>query len=104
ADWSAERPWKYWLFLAVSILLGMGLAFGVVAFSLSFFRDDTGVAVIPDQNSGGEANPAETPRPGPATETPGAKVTPEAEKSPAEKVEKPATVKTETPEVPAKGK
>ena len=60
ADWSAERPWKSWLFLAVSILLGMGLAFGVVAFSLSFFSEETTVAVNPDQNPGGESKPVET--------------------------------------------
>lgn len=58
-DWSSQRPWKSWLFLAVSILLGMGLAFGVVALSLSFFRDDAVVAGSPDQNTG-ETKPAET--------------------------------------------
>ncbi|MBC7856428.1 MAG: hypothetical protein IAF94_23610, partial [Pirellulaceae bacterium] len=62
-DWSSQRPWKSWLFLAVSILLGMGLAFVVVALSLSFFQDDTAVAGSPDLNPG-EGKPAVTVRDG----------------------------------------
>lgn len=100
-DWSSERPWKSWLFLAVSILLGMGLAFGVVAFSLSFFRDDTPVAVNPDPNPA-ETKPAETI---PSSETPSTetdKAKPSGpEKNPVEKAtppvenEGPAKPKTE---------
>lgn len=88
-EWSTARPWKSWLFLAVSILLGMGLAFGVVAFSLSYFRDDTPVAVIPDPNSN-ETKPAETV---PATESPSAETDktkpPTAEKKVLEKATSP---------------
>ncbi|MGI8982828.1 MAG: hypothetical protein ACR2FY_26630 [Pirellulaceae bacterium] len=81
-DWSSQRPWKSWLFLAVSILLGMGLAFGVVALSLSFFRDDTAVAGSPDQNTG-EIKPAETvPDAGNPTGNPDATKVTEPKKSP----------------------
>ncbi len=81
-DWSSQRPWKSWLFLAVSILLGMGLAFGVVALSLSFFQDDTPVAGNTDLNPG-EVKPAETvPGAGNPTEDPGSTKTVQPEKSP----------------------
>ena len=81
-DWSSQRPWKSWLFLAVSILLGMGLAFGVVALSLSFFQDDTAVAGNTDLNPG-EVKPAETvPGAGNPTEDPGSTKTVQPEKSP----------------------
>ncbi len=97
SDWSSERPWRSWLFLAVSILLGMGLAFVVVAFSLSYFQDDTNVAVNPDTNPGGEVKPAETtPNPVSPVEEPA--------KKPAKKpTESPAIEKTpETPVSPEK--
>ena len=105
-DWSGARPWKYWLFLAVSILLGMGLAFGVVAFSLSFFQDNTSVAVNPDQNPGGETKPAETtPNPGTAAEVPGTNKSTKPAESPNATAENPAATKTPVkPTIPENGK
>lgn len=105
-DWSGQRPWKYWLFLAVSVLLGTGLAFGVVAFSLSFFRDNASVAVNPDQNPGGETKPGETtPKPGTAAEVPGETKTKQPAESPKATTENPGTTKTPAkPAVPEKGK
>lgn len=46
-EWSQKRPWKYWLFLAASVLAGIGLALAVVAFSLTFFDDETQAGVDP---------------------------------------------------------
>lgn len=102
ANWPAERPVKYWLFLGVSILLGMGLAFGVVAVTLSYFGEDTSVAVNPEQNPG-ETKPAQT-SPSPGTETTGANKTETPGKTSTSTPDKP-TEKTETKAVPAeKGK
>ncbi|MFN0020855.1 MAG: hypothetical protein ACKVP0_21555 [Pirellulaceae bacterium] len=91
SHWSSQRPWKSWLFLAVSILLGMGLAFGVVAFTLNFFGETPEVAVNPDQNPGGENKPVETV---PAAGIPG---TESGTTNPAE----PAKGPTETTKLPA---
>jgi hypothetical protein len=91
SDWSAQRPWKSWLFLAVSILLGMGLAFGVVAFTLNFFGEGTEVAGNPDQNPGGENKPVETV---PAAGSPGTESgTTKPAKSPTETTKPPAVEK-----------
>jgi len=84
----------------------MGLAFGVVAFSLSFFQDNTSVAVNPDQNPGGETKPGETtPKPGIAAEVPGEDKTTQPAKSPKATTENPGTTKTPAnPVVPEEGK
>lgn len=109
ADWSSARPWKSWMFLAVSILLGMSLAFGVVALSLAWFRDDKEVAEGgPATEPSGESPPGETiPNPeSPGDETakkPGPE-TPEVTKIPKEEAKSPAKSKLPAPEVPSVAK
>jgi hypothetical protein len=105
ADWSSARPWKSWLFLAVSILLGMSLAFGVVTLSLAWFRDDTEVAEGPATEPSGESPPGETTpnpeSPGDGTAKKSTPESPEGTKTPKEETKSPEKSKSPAPEAPS---
>ena len=46
ADWSADRPWRYWLLVGASGVMGVLLAVGVVAVALRMMRPNRDADII----------------------------------------------------------